>query len=599
MACPAFWEFLKKLKAENVADAEALMVAKMQDAITEAMSQKKQDSDLDIVIFILQLSLGLYVLLDYLLLPWPTGSFMCRWAFFTSVVMYKPFTVPMWYCLTTTCHYAFAHAIFKTYRRDPVLGTPYSAPLPRNKLSLALMAAVACLQMTWALVALPVALPLVATFSPAVLVAVFVVPLVFIVAAELAAGLASRGIEAIAGWFQLRDELKKAKIEEVLYHHYRAELNARARKKFWYRLTVEEVEEKTKEALVEKGYTEEEIARCAAFYKQKEEAKQAKAAEDSKDLHPPPLFVTVAVLKCMATQLVSTAVLTLILLPFFTDGASWGDTARAFLGILSPPSLRLTFALSFGIPHFPFPRLAIAFALGLLLVGVQLAVRLLKALVELAGPALALASPEPRDWERGLLDCFSLLTWRPGRRAQDSVKAAYETSVAVTRNMFRGEMNSEKGCTASVALLSAGILGGCMPLAVMIMQPGNKTFSQDATDQDFDDFTNSENALSYTDVSCKYNENLKNALSLVCGRMPWLTSVTFNLCKELTCDVKVLAQCPGLTSVNFDGCEELTGDLGELRGLKFLQKAIFNECPLITGKEDIRTALPGCHFFLD
>ena len=57
-----FWEFFENLKAEEGAKVEAFVATAIQNAITEAASaaQSKQDSDLGLVFFILQLRLGIY-----------------------------------------------------------------------------------------------------------------------------------------------------------------------------------------------------------------------------------------------------------------------------------------------------------------------------------------------------------------------------------------------------------------------------------------------------------------------------------------------------------------------------------------------------------
>eukprot|EP00615_Pteridomonas_danica_P001895 CAMPEP_0114362848 /NCGR_PEP_ID=MMETSP0101-20121206/26016_1 /TAXON_ID=38822 ORGANISM="Pteridomonas danica, Strain PT" /NCGR_SAMPLE_ID=MMETSP0101 /ASSEMBLY_ACC=CAM_ASM_000211 /LENGTH=103 /DNA_ID=CAMNT_0001508979 /DNA_START=235 /DNA_END=543 /DNA_ORIENTATION=+ len=89
------------------------------------------------VVFLLQLLLGISVLIDYFIVQsWPYGStWQCRWAYVAGVVMYKPFTVPMWFCLTLCCHYAFADKLYDK-KRDAKTGTPYGAPFTRSKLTM-------------------------------------------------------------------------------------------------------------------------------------------------------------------------------------------------------------------------------------------------------------------------------------------------------------------------------------------------------------------------------------------------------------------------------------------------------------------------------
>mmetsp|Transcript_39146 Transcript_39146/g.50602 ORF Transcript_39146/g.50602 Transcript_39146/m.50602 type:complete len:350 (-) Transcript_39146:800-1849(-) len=132
-------------------------------------------------IFAVQLLLGIAVLIDYFgVQQWPSGdSWLCRWAYFSSVVMYKPFTIPMWSCLVATCQYSFTSVLFdKT--RDSKTGTPYESPFPRTWLITSMVGVVAELQLIWCIGTMAVILPLLLMFLPVVLVPSFLIPVALI-----------------------------------------------------------------------------------------------------------------------------------------------------------------------------------------------------------------------------------------------------------------------------------------------------------------------------------------------------------------------------------------------------------------------------------
>ena len=143
-------DFFARAKA---ADDEAFEFGSQQDAT---------------VFFALNLAIGLAVLAEYFFnRKWPSGeSWLCKPAFFTGVMMFKPLTIPLWSCLTLCCHYTFASQLFGSYRRDPATGTPYSSPILRNRATVAMVGTVAVLMLAWVLGAAPLALPLLAAFPP-------------------------------------------------------------------------------------------------------------------------------------------------------------------------------------------------------------------------------------------------------------------------------------------------------------------------------------------------------------------------------------------------------------------------------------------------
>ena len=140
------------------------------------------------VFFALQLTIGLVVLVDYFLVQeQPSGkSWVCRPAYVAGVMMYKPFTIPLWSCLTLCCHYTFAERLYGSYRRDLDSGAPYNSPLPRNKATLLMIGTVTVLQCAWALAIAPLMFPLIAAFLPVVPLPAFVLPLASIFAVQRA-----------------------------------------------------------------------------------------------------------------------------------------------------------------------------------------------------------------------------------------------------------------------------------------------------------------------------------------------------------------------------------------------------------------------------
>lgn len=160
-----------------VEDIEAVLL----DLIIENERKVREDAEQTdmTVFFALQLLLGVGVLIDYVALQtWPSGGLLCRWVYFSSVVMYKPFTAPMCFCLTACVHYAFSDQLFGDLHRDPSTGTPLGAPLRRSRLTLLLVSGVAVLQLMWLIPALPVVLPLMLIFLPVVALPAVVLPLV-------------------------------------------------------------------------------------------------------------------------------------------------------------------------------------------------------------------------------------------------------------------------------------------------------------------------------------------------------------------------------------------------------------------------------------
>mmetsp|Transcript_32079 Transcript_32079/g.65332 ORF Transcript_32079/g.65332 Transcript_32079/m.65332 type:complete len:1912 (-) Transcript_32079:226-5961(-) len=135
------------------------------------------------VFFVLQVLVVIGIMADYFLnQERPSGeSWECVWTYNIAIYMYKPFAVPMWFCLMLCCHYSFAEQVYgKGGGRDSYTGTPLHAPLQRDKLSLAMFSFVALFQVSWCLAALGFTFPLLIIFSPVIILVAFLFPLAFI-----------------------------------------------------------------------------------------------------------------------------------------------------------------------------------------------------------------------------------------------------------------------------------------------------------------------------------------------------------------------------------------------------------------------------------
>ena len=178
LASPEWCEWFGKLDDQVRAQVEASIMALDVGGVEEE-SDEAADRTETTVFFFLQFLVGVLVLADYMLgQEWPQGGFLCQWAYFSSVVMYKPFTVPMWFCLLLCCHYTFAERLFGgcTGGRDELTGRPLGAPFERNKLTLGLVYATAALQGVWFVAASVVAVPLAFVFAHVVVLVAFGLP---------------------------------------------------------------------------------------------------------------------------------------------------------------------------------------------------------------------------------------------------------------------------------------------------------------------------------------------------------------------------------------------------------------------------------------
>ena len=66
------------------------------------------------------------------------GDTLCYGMYFASIVQCKTLSLNMMYLLTHTIMYTFVNDFYDAsgnprHRRDPRLGTPFMAPMPRNK----------------------------------------------------------------------------------------------------------------------------------------------------------------------------------------------------------------------------------------------------------------------------------------------------------------------------------------------------------------------------------------------------------------------------------------------------------------------------------
>ena len=92
----------------RVAARKESFEAEIADANQKDLDMKETKNDTTILFF-LQIVVLIFVLIEYCFnLERPEGDFSCQWVYYSAIVMYKPYTVPMWVCLTYCGHYAFA-----------------------------------------------------------------------------------------------------------------------------------------------------------------------------------------------------------------------------------------------------------------------------------------------------------------------------------------------------------------------------------------------------------------------------------------------------------------------------------------------------------
>ena len=131
------------------------------------------------------------------------GDFLCHGMYYAAIVMYKPLTLNMLWLLTVTITYAFTHIFndkspHKHHQRDG-LGTPSMAPVPRNRLTIAMMALVSMAFMAYLAVALVISGPILVAFSPVLIIPGIVVPLVATHYVPMLAARVVEGFEFILG----------------------------------------------------------------------------------------------------------------------------------------------------------------------------------------------------------------------------------------------------------------------------------------------------------------------------------------------------------------------------------------------------------------
>jgi hypothetical protein len=138
------------------------------------------DHEVAQVTFLFSIILTFLACVDYVSSTWPEGDFYtCQLPYLLFIVTFKPFAVPMWYCITVAVHMAFAEATFghsKHHRESS--GALMGSPLPRTHTS---RAAVLFVQVTfgiWAIAALVGSFPSFVVFLPLLIVPGFVIPMI-------------------------------------------------------------------------------------------------------------------------------------------------------------------------------------------------------------------------------------------------------------------------------------------------------------------------------------------------------------------------------------------------------------------------------------
>ena len=338
------------------------------DANQKDLDMKETRNDTTLL-FGLQLVLLIGVLVDYCFnLERPEGDFSCQWVYYSAIVMYKPYTVPMWVCLTYCGHYAFADYLYgrSPKGRDVDTGTPSGAPFERNRATLLGVGIVAALQFTWCAWTLPVSLPLQVVFFPAVLLVGFVLPFATTTTTQ-------KGLAQIVHALKMKKEKKDEGNGEPSAATY------------------------TLQKLAPIDETQFILKACATQ------------------------FVS---LNILVFQLLPFYALGF---EWWLEGS-----AAFLEGIFDLPRLWKDFTLSFAWPSFGYPRLYLPLLVGVLLIGVQLCFMAGKWLLRHGHVflQLPLVASDAAAWsiERFTIQCLAMLTWRPFSKAADVAKAALETN---------------------------------------------------------------------------------------------------------------------------------------------------------------------------
>jgi len=564
---PDWVEWYLKSSKDNQGEVEAALLEAAIDLVSGGSSLEQSSRDDTAVMLALQLILGLGVLFDYFLVQqWPSGdSWECRWAYVTGVVMYKPFTVPMWFCLTTCCHYTFADQLYGLSGRDDVTGTPHGAPLTRSRATLAMIAIVFGMEVAWLLIALPIALPLLASFFPVVMLPAFLIPTLLIlgwtVGLEWAVMKASLYFKAFALQVVNRNGLRLASLPQMMRGDRDVVLTAVNQNIKVFKFISEELrldrefmlaavtlngnalEFASKElqndrivvlAGVKQNGNALQYASISLKYDQgfnddlrlvRNISNNNESHEDpkpSKRLAPVEFNETVFALKATATMLVSVTILSMHLLPFYDKGAAWwSQGAQLFLlrTFDLPELFRVQFALAFDWPRFRQPRLSFQLAAGLLLLVLQLLFRFGKWLLRRFAVDLRLEATKPQREERRLMRSFALGSWLPFRKPMEVV----QTTLGSTWEVWKDQLSS-KGVTTTQRVGALCVAG---------TKPQTKTFGGDAGDDDVVTFCNQEGCMAFRNVVMISPLTTGLSLQHLTQRCPWLVTIDFSNCKSM------------------------------------------------------------------
>ena len=174
----AWLSWFQKNKESNAVKCEAAMIALLE--AKARMVDAPFDREVTQLSMLLSIVVALVVGVDYYWSDWPEGPFyLCQLPYFLSIVTFKPFAVPMWYCLTVAAHVTFVEAIFglsKDHREES--GTLEYSPLPRGPASRAAVLVVQGLFFIWFAAMIIGCLPSLVVFSPLLIVPGFFAPLI-------------------------------------------------------------------------------------------------------------------------------------------------------------------------------------------------------------------------------------------------------------------------------------------------------------------------------------------------------------------------------------------------------------------------------------
>jgi hypothetical protein len=474
----AWISWSKKIQPENkewnVVRCKAAMVSLVEHKA--GLVDAPFDREVTQLSFLLSVVVALVVCVEYLGSNWPEGSFyFCQLPYVVSIVSFKPFAVPMWYCLTVVAHVTFVEATFGhsvDYREES--GALAYSPLPRNPASRAAVFVVQATFFAWFAIMIVSCLPSLVVFSPLLLVPGFIAPLVVM---------------------HLPSSVLGAAVSYVRRTHVK-------------------------------------LAESKAANTQ-EPAKAAK--ETSPHCAPLAFSETVFILKVALTQVVSLAMIALPMSRFFAGRLTYAEAADQLFSSLD---LRIAFSVTLAWPAFHAPRFHVYLGLSVGIIAFKNVMQLVRAAVAFLEYYLPLVEiPGPRESRANA--AFAWATYHPMRAASDLVRTAIETTVVGHKDfnnvVFNGFPEYYLGERLGEIIERAPnwlvVLAG--PFFIAYSLPWTMIFAPDATDEDVEAWASDQICMAYRGVVCRHKAHATKRTLVAIAGCPWLEHIDIDRCIEI------------------------------------------------------------------